>query len=762
MSAYIPSPMTPRLDRRGVPIVQPALQGQSPRIHRNKYLRINASIHGDASIDEVRLCETPKDKSLMDAYDNFSDAVHQSYTNHIARLFSHTSPRGRSSPSRFDSIQDAPTEPLSATSNRLMKRNRFPKTERNEPYAPSPQRQQMQSITVEQLDDKLETSNSQTQKALPTTIETSNRLADTTGGSAKATPLPPTGRRRSADYDDDRPRSKQKTEPLDSSQETSKPNSSPTSCLSAKPEQDNTQQTDTQPEQQTSIQKPAPKQPSFAHPTETPLPKLTKDPNPTLANEKEPATMGPPATITKPVPVDEIRPTSGLFPAGTAINPVQKELEDIMASVRSLSFYYKLVDKIGEGTFSTVYKAIDIRHERYNNEDWEAQLISGACVGRRIRGREAATDAQIKNRSKFVALKRVYSTSSPKRIASEIEILQQLRGCPCISPLITAFRQQEEVFVVLPFIQHDEFKKIFLQMPMEDIKCYMRCMFTALKSLHSLKILHRDIKPNNFLYSSRDKTGTLIDFGLAQREEDTRPPNSSYTPTPIVTPTTTAASTPTLTPAATPTSTPASTPNVTPSTGATVPHTSIITPVSATTPSGPTKTPIRRMASSLDQTESSKVRGYMINDQRRAIRANRAGTKGFRAPEVLMRVVHQTTAIDIWSVGVIFLSILSGSYPFFLANDEADSLLEMACLFGLNAMKECASSHNRTFETNIPSINQGPYNLGSICKTLNSRMFESWNQTDLKNAIDLMNKCLALKSDDRITAAEALDHPFLK
>ncbi|OAD75426.1 hypothetical protein PHYBLDRAFT_123890 [Phycomyces blakesleeanus NRRL 1555(-)] len=380
-----------------------------------------------------------------------------------------------------------------------------------------------------------------------------------------------------------------------------------------------------------------------------------------------------------------------------------------MASVRSLSFYYKLVDKIGEGTFSTVYKAIDIRHERYKNEDWEAQLISGASVGRKIRGREGATDAQIKNRSKFVALKRVYATSSPKRIASEIEVLQQLRGCPCITPLITAFRQQEEVFVVLPYIQHDEFKKIFLQMPMEDIKCYMRCMFTALKSLHKLKILHRDIKPNNFLYSSRDKMGILIDFGLAQ--------------------------------------------------------VSIIFSIYfflATTPSGPSKLPIRRIPSSIDQTDNPKVRGYMINDQRRAIRANRAGTKGFRAPEVLMRVVNQTTAIDIWSVGVIFLSILSGSYPFFLANDEADSLIELACLFGSNAMKECARFHNRTFETNIPSINQGPYNLGSICKTLNSRMFEAWNQTDLKNAIDLMTKCLALKSDERITAAEALEHPFLK
>lgn len=37
----------------------------------------------------------------------------------------------------------------------------------------------------------------------------------------------------------------------------------------------------------------------------------------------------------------------------------------------------------------------------------------------------------------------------------------------------------------------------------------------------------------------------------------------------------------------------------------------------------------------------------------------RGGTRGFRAPEVLLRCTKQTVAIDIWSAGVILLSILS-------------------------------------------------------------------------------------------------------
>jgi cell division control protein 7 len=63
-------------------------------------------------------------------------------------------------------------------------------------------------------------------------------------------------------------------------------------------------------------------------------------------------------------------------------------------------------------------------------------------------------------------------------------------------------------------------------MDLMDIRYYFKSLFTALKHLHKLKILHRDIKPNNFLYNIKKRTGHLIDFGLAQRQDETRPPES--------------------------------------------------------------------------------------------------------------------------------------------------------------------------------------------------------------------------------------------
>lgn len=51
--------------------------------------------------------------------------------------------------------------------------------------------------------------------------------------------------------------------------------------------------------------------------------------------------------------------------------------------------------------------------------------------------------------------------------------------------------------------------------------------------------------------------------------------------------------------------------------------------------------------------------GIFVKDLRPSIKASRAGTRGFRAPEVLFKCMKQTASIDIWSVGVILLTLLT-------------------------------------------------------------------------------------------------------
>ena len=53
------------------------------------------------------------------------------------------------------------------------------------------------------------------------------------------------------------------------------------------------------------------------------------------------------------------------------------------------------------------------------------------------------------------------------------------------------------------------------------------------------------------------------------------------------------------------------------------------------------------------------------------------------------------SAIDVWSVGVILLTILTGTYPFFHSPDDMTALAELTCLFGKRRMRDCASIMGR-------------------------------------------------------------------
>jgi serine/threonine protein kinase len=84
----------------------------------------------------------------------------------------------------------------------------------------------------------------------------------------------------------------------------------------------------------------------------------------------------------------------------------------------------------------------------------------------------------------------------------------------------------------------------------------------------------------------------------------------------------------------------------------------------------------------LAEKETSKQE-FRLGDQKQkqvGDGVNRGGTKGFRAPEVLLKVAHQTTAIDIWSAGVILLSMLCNRFPVLSHADDDVSLLEIICV----------------------------------------------------------------------------------
>ncbi|OMH85797.1 Cell cycle serine/threonine-protein kinase hsk1 [Zancudomyces culisetae] len=377
--------------------------------------------------------------------------------------------------------------------------------------------------------------------------------------------------------------------------------------------------------------------------------------------------------------------------ANTEIGDDEKqEINELISFFPEIKENYYLLGKIGEGTFSTVYKAIDLNHYAYNNEQWKPILYSKSTG---LKQREA----------RIVAIKKIYVTSSPKRIANEISILKDLSNCDKVVPIITALRKQDQVVIVLPYIKNDDFRSYYLDMNLEDIKYYFKSLFCALAYTHEHGIIHRDVKPSNFLYSVKKRHGVLVDFGLAEREHDQTATRAAYNRPP---------------------------PNLNPATAA-------------------------RIYRSFDENGNP---GIPRKDGRTSIRANRAGTRGFRAPEVLFKVTNQTVAIDIWSAGVILLCLLTKRFPFFQSTDDTEALLEISVLFGKIQMERLASELNRTFLTNVPTVKDKGIRFEALVKAYSQ---DAWTELDTTSIFDLLKKCLTLNPTRRISAADALLHPFL-
>ncbi|KAF3013088.1 hypothetical protein E8E14_011412 [Neopestalotiopsis sp. 37M] len=393
---------------------------------------------------------------------------------------------------------------------------------------------------------------------------------------------------------------------------------------------------------------------------------------------------------------------------------VQHDMEKLTQAFPDFRKNYRLLKRIGEGTFSTVYKAEDLRYDQYTNSwdldakdsHWEPPPLKLAS-----HGRSNSRSIPHKRQRKFVAIKKIYVTSSPSRILNEIELLHDLRESLSVCPLITAFRESDQVVVILPYFRHQDFRKYYSNMTIPDIQVYLRSLFTALAAVHEKGILHRDIKPTNFLYDPDKQRGVLVDFGLAEREGTDNKPCLCH-----------------------------------------------LDPETR-------KQRIRTMWSG-STSQNGSQHGYPKHDTRPSRRANRAGTRGFRAPEVLFKCTEQTTKIDIWSAGVVLLTILCKRFPFFNSADDVEAMIEIATIFGSRRMKIAGQLHGAVFETTIPTIGERGFSfekimLWSTCRS-DGISKDSTLTDEEKGAIKFLERCLDLDPSRRISAEEALQHDFLR
>ncbi|KAK8875747.1 Cell division control protein 7 [Tritrichomonas musculus] len=288
-----------------------------------------------------------------------------------------------------------------------------------------------------------------------------------------------------------------------------------------------------------------------------------------------------------------------------------------------------------------------------------------------------------------VAMKQLFWNNSPERIVSEVKCmraLNQAKDHENIVKVLALFREVDQATVIMNYIEHTPFRIFLPNINGKLIKQYLRGLLRALSFVHSQKIIHRDVKPANFLFDPNTGKGCLIDFGLCEKDLHLESCTESIT-------------------------------------------------------AGDDENDF-----DLCHPEKCQNRPKMI--------ASRAGTRGFRAPEVLIASFNQTPKIDIWSAGVILLSMLTQRYPFFKSPDDLTALSEIAVIIGTDRLKEAAHECGRRIK--FPKHIEG-HNLRDLCHQLNAYV-DNFNVDEY--VYDLLEKMLEPLPSKRLTADQCLEHPF--
>jgi len=125
-------------------------------------------------------------------------------------------------------------------------------------------------------------------------------------------------------------------------------------------------------------------------------------------------------------------------------------------------------------------------------------------------------------------------------------------------------------------------------------------------------------------------------------------------------------------------------------------------------------------------------------------------TRWYRAPEILLGSTCYTKGVDMWSIGCILAELLGGR-PLLPGDSTTNQIEKILEVTGTPTQEEIESIKSE-FANQI---------LGEINVPQKLRTFDTLYPNADKDAINLLENLLNFNPDKRMTAEEALNHPYV-
>lgn len=152
--------------------------------------------------------------------------------------------------------------------------------------------------------------------------------------------------------------------------------------------------------------------------------------------------------------------------------------------------HYTLNEKLGKGSFGVTYVSISKKDK-----------AKSAC--------------------KVINKRKLTNTEDVEDVQREVEILHAVEGHPNVVPLIAAYEDKENIYILQELCAGGELYEWIQKNRHYSEKVaasLVRVMLSCLVHIHSMGVVHRDLKPENFMFATRAATPDqlkLIDFGLS-------------------------------------------------------------------------------------------------------------------------------------------------------------------------------------------------------------------------------------------------------